>query len=170
MKATMGKLAPVFNTNRMVRQYAEKFYAPVARRWDELTADGMAQAKQLSAWRSKLRERFGNVRIESVSDNMDSLGAHVGKDVRVEAVVDLGGLEPQDIQVELYFGSLDEDGQLSEGRALPMQQVGHDDDHRLRFAVEMPCTRSGMTGYTVRVQPSQAVLPDSREAAMIRWA
>lgn len=170
MKATMGKLAPMFNTNRMVRQYAEQFYAVAARRWDELTGDNLAQARQLSSWRSRLREQFANVNVESVSDDMDAGGgARVGRDVCVEAVVNLGALEPQDVQVELYFGALDEDGQLNEGRPLTMEQ-GESTDNCVRYAGRMPCTRSGMTGYTVRVRPKHPAMPDSRELPMIRWA
>ncbi len=170
MKATLGMLAPVFNTNRMVRQYAEMFYAPAAQAWDELVANGMEKARELSAWRHRLRERFTNVRIDSVSDNMEAVGgARVGRDLHVEAVVDLGGLDPQDVRVELYFGTLDEDGQLFDGQPLPMEQIG-EENHQARYSVQMPCNRSGMTGYTVRVRPSHTVAPDSRQSAMIRWA
>ncbi len=170
MKATLGMLAPVFNTNRMVRQYAEMFYAPAAQAWDELVANGMEKARELSAWRHRLRERFTNVRIDSVSDNMETVGgARVGRDLHVEAVVDLGGLDPQDVRVELYFGTLDEDGQLFDGQPLPMEQIG-EENHQARYTVQMPCNRSGMTGYTVRVRPSHTVAPDSRQSAMIRWA
>jgi len=171
MKAAMGQLAPVFNTNRMVRQYAEKFYGPAAQRWDDLVGDGLAHARQLSAWKGRLREKFANVRVESVSDDMDVAGgAHVGRDIHVEAVIDLGGLDPDDLQVELYCGSLDEDGQLSQGHALPMRRVGRAEDHRARYAVEFPCAHSGRSGYTVRILPNHAMLPDAKEMAMIRWA
>jgi len=170
MKAAMVNLAPVFNTNRMVRQYAETFYAPAARRWDELMGNGMAGARELSRWKNRLKAGFPNVRIESVSDNMEAVGASVGNDIQVEAVVDLDGLDPQDIQVELYFGSLDEDGQLNEGQALAMHQEGSVGEHGVRYSVQMPCTRSGRTGYTVRVMPRHLMLVEPREMAMIRWA
>ena len=170
MKAAMAKLAPQYNTNRMVRQYAEMFYAPTAQRWDELTGDELAHAKALSGWKGHLRGMFPNVRVESVSDNMETVGAHVGSDVQVDAVVDLGGLEPRDVQVELYYGALDEDGQLSGGQALPMQQVEHVNERAVRYTVQMPCAHSGMTGYTVRVMPQHPMLSDPRELAMIRWA
>jgi starch phosphorylase len=172
MKATMVQLAPVFNTNRMVRQYAEMFYAPAAKRWDDLVGANMERAKELSAWRRKLREQFGNVRIESVIDNMnaDVGGAKIGKDVRVEAVVDLGQLQAGDIAVELYCGPLDDDGQLSNGQSLPMEQLGPAGDHKVKYGVNMPCSQSGMTGYTVRVMPRHETLIDPRDMAMIRWA
>jgi len=171
MKAAMGRLAPTFNTNRMVREYAERFYDPAARRWDQLVGNDLAKAKQLSQWKGRLREQFANVRVESVTDDMEvSGGAHVGRDIHVEAVVNLGELDPQDLQVELYHGALDEDGQLSEGKAVPMRQVGNAQDHRVQYEVELPCAHSGRSGYTVRILPNHEMLPDSREMAMIRWA
>jgi len=171
MKSAMGKLAPVYNTNRMVRDYAAKFYAPAVARFDELMGQEMKESRDLAQWKRLVRERFGNVRIESVSDSIggDGSGARVGKAIRVEAVVDLGQLTPADVAVELYSGPLDEDGQLSSGRPTPMRQVDGD-GQRIRYAVEMPCTRSGQTGYTVRVLPHHANLPDDKDLALIRWA
>jgi len=172
MKATMGKLAPVYSSNRMVREYAEKLYAPAAKNWDGLTHSDMVRAKELSGWKHRLKQHFGQVRIESVNDDMDANGegAKIGKDVRVEAVVDLGELRADDVRVELYHGQLDEDGQLTSGEAVQMAQADGDDEHRVHYVVQMPCTRTGMAGYTVRILPRHDTLPSAVEMAMIRWA
>jgi starch phosphorylase len=171
MKTAMNFLAPMFNTNRMVRQYAEMFYAPAVKRYEMLVADEMAKAKELSAWKRKVQDNFGSVRIENVSDNMVTEGgAKVGKDVKVEAMVDLGQLTPQDVKVELYYGRLDDDGQLSDGLALPMEQVGNEGEHRGKYSANMPCIRSGLTGYTVRVTPCHETLGEVRDMALIRWS
>jgi len=171
MKAAMARLAPVYNTARMVREYAEQFYAPAAARWDELTADGLARARQLSAWRRKVRAGFQQVRVESVRDNMaDESSARVGGTVDVQAVVCLGDLAPDDVTVELYYGRLDTDGQLTEGIPLPMRQAGPAENNHLTYAVQMPCTHSGLTGYTVRVRPRHDLLPHDHDMATIRWA
>jgi len=169
MKAAMCRLAPVYNTNRMVRQYAERFYVSAARRWDELTADELSEARALSAWKRSFQEQFGGVRVESVSDDMDGQGAQVGKEIAVEAAVNLGALRPEDVTVELYYGRLDPDGQLTRGEALTMEQVGVGEDGRVRYSVRMPCTHSGMTGYTVRVLPHHPRLTDPRDMGLIRW-
>ena len=169
MKAAMGKLAPVYNTNRMVRQYAERFYAPAAKRWDELVESNMAGARRLSAWKANVRRHFDAVRVESVTDDMNGQGARVGRPIAVEAVVNLGGLAPEDLEVELYYGSLDADGQLTSGQALAMEQKAVEGEGRIRYRAEMPCTRSGMTGYTVRVMPRHPQLTDTRDMGLIRW-
>jgi len=170
MKAAMGRLAPVFNTNRMVRQYAENFYVAAAGSWDELVKDDMAEARRLSAWTRRLRENFDEVRLESVTDNVDANGgARVGRGFRVEAVVHLGQLAPQDVSVELFFGPLDADGQLSQGQAVQMEKV-EEQDGRAKYAVEAPCQRSGMSGYTVRILPHREGAREVLDMGMIRWA
>ena len=171
MRATMVRLAPAFNTNRMVRQYAETFYAPAAKRWDELVGSNMAKAGELSGWKRQVREHFGEVRIESVSDDMDAAGgASVGRSLRVEAVIDLAELDPDDVTVELYYGPLDEDGQLNIGQALGMNQIGQSDGRRVKYATEMPCARTGLTGYTVRIMPRHDLSGNPRDLGLIRWA
>jgi len=172
MKAAMRKLAPVFNTNRMVRQYAELFYINATNRWDKLTASDLEQAKRFSSWRDHLGENFVGMRIESVTDNMNSNGQNtrVGKEVRVEATLNLGKLSPDDISVELYYGPLDQDGQLNEGQSVPMQRIQQDDGASVKYAVDMPCARSGRAGYTVRVLPQHEMLANPFDLGLIRWA
>lgn len=170
MKASMSLLGPAYNTNRMVRDYAQTFYAPAIAKWDEMADEGMKLTRELSGWKRRIHEHFGSLRIESVTDSMDSQGAKVGKDIKVDAVVQLGALEPSDILVELYYGQLDDDGQLTSGCALEMGMVGQENDHRVRYSVNMPCMRSGMTGYTVRILPRHRALISGRELGMIKWA
>ncbi len=134
-------------------------------------ADDLTLAKTLSAWRNELREHFGHIRVESVSDNMDSNGhgAQVGKTIRVEATVNIGQLSPDNILVELYFGSLDEDGQLNTGQAAEMTRIGNDTGPA-KYVVDMPCPSSGRAGYTVRILPRHDALAHPIEMSMIRWA
>ncbi|MBS3821311.1 MAG: alpha-glucan family phosphorylase [Planctomycetes bacterium] len=170
MKAAITRLAPTFNTNRMVRDYCEQFYVPAANHWDELTSDEFTQARELSGWKHKLTSEFDSVSIESVKDNMDGQDARVGRDIRVDAVVALGGLSTEDVRVELYYGKLDDDGQLTRGTPLRMEHTAEQGDNRHRYAVDMPCDHSGMTGYTVRVMPGRHSSDDTRVSSLIRWA
>ena len=160
----------MFNTNRMVRQYAEKFYAPAAQRWDMLTANGLAKAKELAGWALSIARRFPNVRIEGVSDDVNGASA-VGRPVRVKANVNLGELPPEDVRVQLYYGGLDSDGQLRNGTYVDMQWVGPAGDLRQPHLHRPDGLRqSGMTGYTVRILPRHGDMIDGRELCMVKWA
>jgi len=170
MKAAMRRLAPQFNSNRMLREYVEKYYLPASERWRELTADNLAGARGLADWKLWLAQQFPQVRIESVQDNMDG-SSSVGASVRVEATVVLGGMAPRDVSVQLYHGILDADGLLANGDAVEMNPVSEaDGEGRVQYTADMPCSRTGLAGYTVRVLPRHAAMPDPREMGLIRWA
>ena len=170
MKAAMRKLAPAYNTNRMVRDYCEKFYVPAKARWEELTGGDMAAARGLAEWKDWLWDRFAQVRVQGVQDDMDG-ASHVGKSVRVDATVTLGEVPPSHVQVQLYHGRLDVDGQLQHGQATEMTSQGEPDAQgRLHYTADILCGHSGLAGYTVRVLPRHDALPDAREMGLIRWA
>jgi glycogen phosphorylase len=170
MKAAMMHLAPMFNTNRMVRQYAEQYYAPAARRWTVLSGAKMDSSRELANWKERVRNEFGHVRIDSVSDDMNGGGAVVGRGVRIEAVIELAALSPKDVTVELYYGPLDNDGQLNDGQSLTMDQVEVLEGGRVKYEANMPCSGPGMLGYTVRVMPANPLLADPLTMGLIRWA
>ena len=51
-------LSPFFNTHRMVQEYTERFYLPAATSYRRLTAEGMAGAKALAAWKVRVQQEW----------------------------------------------------------------------------------------------------------------
>jgi len=49
------------------REYTERFYLPAAERQGRLTADGMARARSLAAWKDRVLDQWSRVRSESVT-------------------------------------------------------------------------------------------------------
>jgi starch phosphorylase len=101
VKNSMRRLCPVFNTNRMVRQYLEEHYLPAARRYRALTSDGLAPARSLAEWEAAVRTHWGEIRFEEadVQRQNGSLNFH--------ARVRLGALRPVDVAVQAYADPLD---------------------------------------------------------------
>jgi starch phosphorylase len=66
MRASLGTLAHVFNTHRMVREYTERFYLPARRRSDALGARELEPARQLAVWRSRVEEQWPRIRVEVI--------------------------------------------------------------------------------------------------------
>jgi starch phosphorylase len=169
MKATMQAICPVFNTSRMVREYAEVAYMPQLRRYTRLAADDFARAKELARWKARLAESWRLVRVVGVTaDAPDEI--KVGAQIAVRAVVHVGGLQAQDVTVELYHGMLDARGDISEGKRTPMALVEQrgDGDHLYEGAISTSC--SGRYGYTVRVLPQHEDMGSPYETGMVTWA
>jgi starch phosphorylase len=169
MKASMKKLAPVYTTERMVREYAETYYVPAARRAKRVDENDYALARALVEWKRKLRSRWHNVKILSVNVANDKLRA--GDSAPVEALVQLGSLTPSDVSVQLYVGPVDADRNLIQAQSIPMNQdSSHGNEGGVyRFVSNLPSERSGRLGFSVRVMPhnEDAILP--HELPLVLW-
>jgi len=169
MKAAMRSICPVFNTNRMVHEYAERFYLPSAERYQRLAENGMARARALAEWKSKVRKHWPEIRVENVeADTPDEL--QVGGELQVRARVHLGLLGPQDVAVELYQGLLDEKRQIPDGEVIAMSCVQSDGDGSCLFVGAIPCRTSGLHGYALRILPRHEDLSNPYEPGLILWA
>ena len=107
MKATMSTVTPVFNTHRMVQEYAERFYLPSEERYRSLVADNYERARQLDNWMQFYHKRH-NVRIVSVEGDDHT---HRRRAVKYQRTRSTGRLT-DDIQVQTYYGAVDAEGQI----------------------------------------------------------
>lgn len=169
IKKSMKALCPVFNTHRMVSEYAERFYLPASDRFHTMVGDNLARAKKLVEWKARIRDQWGQVRVEKVEMQIPEEGSmHVGDMLRIVARVSLGNLQPQDVVVEAYHGQLDIYHQVTKGFTMPLTWKSSKDGLHL-YEGEVPCELSGLQGFSIRVLPTHpdAMLP--QELPLIAW-
>jgi starch phosphorylase len=171
MKQAIRELGPVYNTNRMLHEYTERFYVPAARRYTHLAAGDGGAARALASWKRRLAASWEAVRILDVRAPMAD--ATVGMDLPVQAAVHLGELRPDDVSVQLYDGPVDAQGNIVAGKAVEMTVSGEEGEHGkgvYAYDGAIPCRSSGLHGYSVRVLPRHADLPHSYQPGLITWA
>jgi len=61
-------------------------------------------------------------------------------------------------------------GDLVEGKAIPMRPEGQQHDGMVRYVVETAIGQSGLHGMTVRVRPSHPDMPQEFLPGLICWA
>ncbi|HLG22561.1 MAG TPA: hypothetical protein VI382_07075, partial [Candidatus Manganitrophaceae bacterium] len=170
MKKAMGDFSPRFNTNRMAREYAERFYFPAGDHFERLFATQFLRAKNLAAWKARMRARWSELRIEKV-EGPESDSLKVGDRTHVKAWVRLGPLTPQDVSVELYLGRLNPQGEFTEPEVTRMEHKESLNEGLSLFeAWAVPCGKSGLHGYTVRVVPRHEDLWSPWELGLVLWA
>jgi starch phosphorylase len=167
MKDSIRILAPTFSGSRMVKQYVERFYLPAGAHLRRLAADDFAKARELAAWKTRVREAWGDVKVAAVEERA-ALNVAVGEGVEVAARVHLGVLEPSEVVVEAYYSRLRPDGTMSNGHATPLDWAGREGgDHLYRGTV--PSRASGLHGYSVRILPSHDDVLVPHELPLIAW-
>jgi len=170
MRASIQTLCRSFNTHRMVGEYTERCYLPAATHYRELTLSEMARAKALAAWKIRLQASWSRVRIEAVSADQPT-EVHVGREFRVQALVRLGTLTPDDVAVELYMGHVDAAGEIVRADSTPMRPIEPDGKGGYLYrASNAACRSSGMHGYTLRVLPHHPDLTTPFLPGLIVWA
>jgi starch phosphorylase len=166
VKNSMRLLCPAFSCTRMLNEYAEQFYLPVSRFYARMTANSLERAKQLARWKQSLQNNWPQVRIEGLAARDGA--PCVGQGLEVRARVRLGAIEPKDVSVELYFGPLNAERQITDPRSVPMKWQGNEDGVHNYVGV-IPCERSGLHGYTVRAVPAHPDAVQIATTGLITW-
>ncbi|MFB8791793.1 MAG: alpha-glucan family phosphorylase [Potamolinea sp.] len=169
MKDAIKLNCPVFNTARMLRDYAVHGYFPTSDRFFAMTQDNYKPAKELAHWKRQLFERWYNIKIEDVDIAAPS-ELMVNQAVSVKTRINLAGLTPEDVQVELYQGSVNADGQIVNGLPVPMTFQGTDEHKRSIYTADVSYSASGLQGLSLRVLPKHDNLSSPYEPGLVLWA
>lgn len=169
MKNAIRFNCPKFNTARMVRDYAQRFYFPTSDRFDQLIANNYTPVKELSNWKQKLFEQWYHIKIQAVevSENNE---IEVNQNVKVTAQINLAGLTFKDVKVELYLGNLDDKGEIVNGQPLAMNYQGTRDHNISIYQIDIRYDKSGLHGLSLRILPDHPHLASSFEPGLILWA
>jgi starch phosphorylase len=160
MRASMGRLAPQFSTNRVVREYTETYYLPAAASYRARAADRGALGVRLAAWRQALAGhwpgvRFGTPRVETRE------GAH-----HVTVEVYLGALAPEMVRVQLYADPID--GGEPARHVLACTRKIDGPGNGYEFDVSVPAMRPA-GDYTLRLVPFHPAADVPLETHEILW-
>ena len=165
MKACVQKLVPHFNTNRMLREYHEKFYSHAHRASKKFAEN--SRVAEIARWRRKLEDNWPRVKV--VTDQFKpEMEVHAGARLPVNAVVWLGDLKPEDVDVQLHIGTAGGEGLFKDGKSVSMAQDARMGDAYV-YKGEVPCYKSGRHDFAVRVVGRH---PDAVNALMplyLKW-
>ena len=174
VRESMARLAPEYSTNRMMKDYLEKYYLPASAAYRERTAPPgpgrppQGVAADLEAWRALLDEHWDAIRFVdySVQTEPDPAG-----DMHVfTAEVALGEIPPRAVLVELYADPVG--GETPERHVLitdvSVFAKRADSPGVYRFRTVVPATRPA-GDYTPRVVPWHEAARVPLESNHILW-
>jgi len=118
---------------------------------------------------SVITERWNQIQILGVKPESVE-GASVGGQIEISAEVNLNALQPGDVDVEIFYGSINDHGIISEGDIIRMNHKENRNNGTHLFTGTLPFKASGRHGYTVRVLPTMARQSTPHELALIHWA
>jgi starch phosphorylase len=88
----------------------------------------------------------------------------------VRAVVELGELDPGEVEVQAAYGRVDDADELTAVELATLKQNGQRTEGGWVFEGEVPLATPGAFGYTVRVVPRHPGLATASELGLVAWA
>ncbi|MCG3133884.1 MAG: hypothetical protein HMLKMBBP_01150 [Planctomycetes bacterium] len=162
VRRALATVPPVFDTARMVAQYAELAYRPLARRFHELREDDFAGARALAARRARVHAGMAALRVVAARV-AGAESARPGDALAAEVDVNLGTLLPGDVVVEMVLGERRGDDDLDAREIVvlqPARPIDREDGSApaagglRRYAGTVTVSAPGRLAYGVRVRPA----------------
>ena len=181
VKHNLATIPPHFNSDRMVGEYCQRAYAPLAAAWFERSADRGARARALAQRHAFVRRGFADVKIQG-AHIADLTSVQVGDRIDVRVDVDLGPLSVEDVVVELVLGHVN-GGDLRKpifvaldpvatagARSAGTDEAGRGAINVHAFEGAHQVQRSGSFAYGIRVRARSAGELDTSLADLVLWA
>lgn len=168
MKNSIRTIAPSFSTMRMVKEYAKEYYIPSLENFKLLSKNNGQKAALLKEWKNKIRSEWENIEILG-TEIIETGRPIVGQPIVVKAEVSLGALSPEDVKVEVYYGSVDNFGELKNTQTEELQlEKSKGGSHYYKGSYN--CPDNGKQGYTIRILPTHPLLVNPAELYVSAWA
>ena len=164
---TLQTLGPKVLASRMVTDYVEQLYTPAARAGWGLNGAGYPGARDLAAWKARLRVAWPAVRVDHVESSGVSDAPQVGDVLSVRAFVSLDALATDDVRVQVVHGRVSDTDELADTESVDLVHAETYEGGRHRFEGDLRLSRTGAFGYTVRVLPAHAGLATSAELGLV---
>jgi starch phosphorylase len=153
----------------MLMDYSNKFYFPALKNYRRIIKDDFKESKALAAYLTKLRQAWDSITISKIESNSKPVMQR-GDFLTVTAKIELGPLSPDEVQVELYHGSVsNQTADIKNARHSEMKAIGKD-GNAYRYQVRIECNDTGFQGHTIRILPKHEALVHPYRTGFIKWA
>ena len=169
VKNSIAHIAPQFTTKRMMDDYHEKFYTKLQKRSAELKVNNYQKAKEIAAWKRDFLKEWE--KIEVVDYNAESLHQEItlGNSYRTRVVLDLKGISPDNIGVEILFTDKSDSNNFGNITRVVKMELERTVGSISFFSAEILPARAGSYNYGVRMYPKNYDLPHRQDFPILKW-
>ncbi|MCF0175117.1 MAG: alpha-glucan family phosphorylase, partial [Bacteroidales bacterium] len=169
IKNTVAQVANNFTTNRMLSDYINKYYAPLAERTEKLVANDFALCKELAQWKSDMREHWSSIKVHGIEKpDTSAMNITLGKVYDAKVTVDIDGIDPDHIGVEIIFASVDRKGYY---HITERHQFTHGEkkDGVVEYSCAIQPEAAGNYKIAARLFAIHPLMPHRQDFELVRW-
>ena len=168
MKESIITTGGKFSTSRMLVDYTEQLYMPLCNLTNKYYSD-LANVTRFNEWKKSIKDNFKNIEITQ-DDNVDNETIDAGKTIKVKCNVKLPNIDSNKVQVEVYYGQIEENGIVSNVTVIPMKLKNSNESEKVYlYEAEIELISGGDYGYTFRVMPKHKMILDAENLDLVKW-
>jgi starch phosphorylase len=170
IRHTLSTLSPALSADRMVKEYVNRLYIPAAHSHAAIAEGSFAPARELAEWKQRVTEAWPKVQVRHVESGGVDAVPQIGDELHLRALVDIDGLSPSDVKVEIVYGKAREGDRLADIHRQKLTLESHVPGSPATFTGTVRLESPGSFGYNVRVVPSHALLANPAELGLVAVA
>ena len=169
VKNSIAQIAPHYTMKRQLDDYYNKFYNKLSKRFQMLSADDNAKAKEIAAWKEEVVSKWDSIEIVSC-DKVEELKAgdiESGKEYTITYVIDEKGLNDA-VGLELVTTYTTADGKQHVYSVEPFSVIKKE-GNLYTFQVKHSLSNAGSFKVSYRMFPKNPELPHRQDFCYVRW-
>ena len=168
MKNSITSTGGRFSTSRMLVDYVEKLYLPLCNLYDNYYSK-LDKVTEFNAWKEDLYRNWDDIKITQ-ENNLDNATIDAGNYIDVKCKVSLPNISVDNIQAQVYYGRIEENGVVDDIQVIPMDLAAEDKENRVyTYTAKIKLINGGEYGYTFRVMPKHEMILDAENLNLIKW-
>ena len=168
MKNSIISTGGKYSTARMLVDYCNLLYMPLANLYHS-HYESLEEVANYNSWKQELYRNWNEIQI-SEKHNLDNIVMDAGNNIEVSCKVQLPNILPENIETQVYYGRIKENGIVEKIAVIPMELVESNVEERTyTYKAKIELTTGGDYGYTFRVMPKHEMLLDSENLNLVKW-
>ncbi len=168
MKESIVTTGGKYSTARMLVDYTEQLYLPLC----DLTNKYYQDVDNVAAynnWKHDLFNNWKDIKITQVN-NLDNITIDAGNNIEVKCEVELPNINVENIEVEVYYGKILDNGVVENVSIIPMFLEKADEENRkYSYTAKVELSTGGNYGYTFRVMPKHEMILEPTNLNLVKW-
>lgn len=152
IKHSLMTVASKYNSHRMVKEYFYRFYKKAGENINQLRAENFRELKSFVTWKERICSDFMQVKIIEVNADLNRT-YKVGEEISIEAEVILGGLNPEEVRVDVYYGRLLGSREIADSAIETLTDSKESGEGKYRFSGSIVSRDTGSFGMKIRITP-----------------
>lgn len=168
MKNSIISTGGNYSTSRMLVDYTNQLYMPLC----NLTNKYYSNLELVTEYNEVKKNLYSNWQdiVITQNNNLDNIAIDAGKNIEVSCTVKLPNINVKNIQAEVYYGKILDNGTIENISVIPMELEKEDEEKReFTYKAKVELKTGGNYGYTFRVMPKHEMLLDSANLNLIKW-